>query len=428
MSWAARAIAMVAMLLVAMLVSSCGDDTGAAADPACEASENACVTVGIGEPIYLGTLLFARDPEGRGTRNAIALALDYLDGAFDGRDGEVLGHRVDLINEVEDCTPAGGRAGARRLLTDADIVAVIGTTCSAAAYRAAATVLSPRQVLLVSPTSTSPLLTSPEGRERYFFRTAANDVIVAGTMADFTRTRLRARTAATLATGDPHSSALADAFTTAFRSAGGRVVAQQSAAGSDTLRAARRIASQRPDAIIIPASEPGCSRAVAAVRAQPGLSRTPILASGACMTTSFPSRARRDAHLYGATLDGSGLRRNGFYRTEFLPAYRQRFGSAPSGVVTAPAFDALNLVIAAIRRVAVPLPGGALRINRSDLRAAMLDVDGYEGVSGDLACRASGDCVQSARVSVYRASSWPPATGSPVFSGSRTLSEATNSG
>ena len=77
--------------------------------------------------------------------------------------------------------------------------------------------------------------------------------------------------------------------------------------------------------------------------------------------------------------------------------------------------------------LAVPMPGGGLRINRAQLRAAVLDVDGYEGVSGTLSCIATGDCVQSARIAVYRAPAWPlggrrPA---PVFSASRSLAEVT---
>jgi branched-chain amino acid transport system substrate-binding protein len=415
-----------AVLALGVALVGCGSDQAVAPDPDCDARPGNCVTIGVGEPIPIGTLLFPGDPSGEDTLNTITLALDYLDGAFDAREGEVLGHRVEVISGAENCTPAGGRAGARRLLAEsADLVAVIGPTCSAAAFRAAATVLSQRRVLMVSPTATSPLLAQPEGRERYFFRTAFNDLLQAAVVADFARDDLRARRAATLAMNDPYSSVLADAFADAFRADGGTITTRQVVgAGGSMDAAASGIARTRPNAIFLPLFQPGCGRALRAIRAQPDLASTPVVVSESCLVTSF-TEGVADANVYAAAPVTARVGRGDFYRTEFLPAYRQRFSASPSGVFTAQAFDAINLVIGAVRRVAVPLPGGGLRINRAQLRAAILDVDGYEGVSGNLTCIATGDCVQSARIAVYRAPDWPLGgrRATPVFSASRSLAE-----
>ena len=429
----ARAIAScLAAAAACIALSSCGSDVAVAPDPVCDADPANCVTVGIGEPIYLGSLLFMEDSLGADTRNTIALALDYLDGAFDGRDGDVLGHPVDVVAETENCTARGGRAGARRLLLDADIVAVIGPNCSASAYRAASTVLSPRKVLMVSPTATSPLLTEPEGRERYFFRTAPNDLIQAAVLADFTTSRLKASTAATLATADPYSAVLADAYARALRAGGGSIVRRETVAAPDGIPAAvARIAAARPDAVFLTLFEPTCSRVVRSLRAQPALARTPVVVSESCMVAPFFRGVGADTpDLFGSVPNAIRTERDDFYRSAFLPAYRERFGAPPASAFAAQAFDATNLVVAAIRRVAVPLPGGALRINRADLRAAMLEVEGYEGLSGTLRCLASGDCVPNARISVYRGPAWPTgASGAqPVFSGSRALADVNASG
>lgn len=416
------------MLAISLGAAGCGGDGAVAPDPECQARDGNCVTIGIGEPIPIGTLLFMRDASGTDTRNTVRLALDYLDGEFNSREGQVLGHRVEVLDEVEDCTPDGGRAGARRLLADADdLVAVIGTTCSASAFRAAATVLSQRRVLMVSPTNTSPLLSQPAGRERYYFRTAFNDLIQAAVVAQFVRQELRARTAATIAVDDPYSAVLADAFAEAYRADGGTIATRQVVGdGASMDAAAARVAAARPDAIFLPVFQPSCTVALRAIRAQGALRRTPVVVSESCLVESFTA-GRDDRNVYASAPDTTRTGRNDFYRTEFLPAYRQRFSTPPQGVFTAQAFDAINLVIEAIRRVAEPLPGGALRINRARLRAAMLDVDGYEGVSGTLSCVATGDCVQSARIAVYRAPAWPlrgrrPA---PVFSASTSLAEVT---
>lgn len=425
---AVRAIA-ASLVLVGAVLAGCGGDQAMAPDPACVEREGNCVVIGVGEAIPIGTLLFERDASGRDTRNSVELALDYLDGDFDGRDGRVLGHGIDVINDLEDCTPDGGREGARRLLADApDLVAVIGTTCSAAAFRAAATVLSQRRVLMVSPTNTSPLMAEPAGREPYYFRTAFNDLIQAAVVAEFARVALRARRAAVVTRSDAYSSVLATAFADAFRDLGGAVAPEQVITdGSSFAGAARRMATARPEVIFIPLFDPPCGQVLAAIRRQPALRETPVIVSESCLVRSF-TRGMDDRNVYGTAPASVRRGPNDFYSTEFLPAYRRRFNTAPAGVFTAQAVDAINLVINAIRRVAVPLPGGGLRINRAELRAAMLDVVGYEGVSGTLSCEATGDCVQSARIAVYRAPGLPgggrrPA---PVFSATRSLAEVSD--
>ena len=73
-----------------------------------------------------------------------------------------------------------------------------------------------------------------------------------------------------------------------------------------------------------------------------------------------------------------------FYAREMRPGLERQLGGPPTGVYHTYAFDATNLLLSAVRRAAVRLPGGALRIDREALRIAMLEVDGYPGVSGQL--------------------------------------------
>ena len=64
---------------------------------------------------------------GTDSKNGIALAIDYLDGTFDGTPGQLLGHDVTLQHEDDGCSAEGGQAGATALAANPDIVAVIGT-------------------------------------------------------------------------------------------------------------------------------------------------------------------------------------------------------------------------------------------------------------------------------------------------------------
>ncbi len=422
-----------AAAVAAIALAGCGTPSAErAAQQECARSKDACVLVGVGRPIYFGTLLLETDPSGIDAKRSVAMAVDYLDGAFDGIDGELLGHPVAVLAEAEDCTPKGGIAGAKRLLLEPDLVAVIGTTCSAAAADAAATELSRRSVLMISPSNTSPKLTDPALHERFYFRTTFNDLIQGAVVARFARNELGARTAGVISVPDAYSKVLGDAFAKAFWGAQGRVTTRASMTLEGSPAAAvAALAANPPQVAFLPLFEPACSRAVSAIKATPALARTRIIVSEACQSPILPRTLGRAANgVYTSGPDASDLRQDAFYRDAYLPAYRRAYGEVPPSVFHAPAFDAVNLLFGAIRRASVRLPGGALLIDRAQVRRALLDVQGYRGLSGTLTCTSTGDCAQSARIAVYRAPSWPAVNpkARPVFSQSLTLAEVLGQG
>src|SRR3990172_5142822 len=96
-------------------VSGCSDPLG-------------CVQIAPGEPVHIGYLLSITGPEAD-------LGQDALGGvqiAIDDRGGSVLGRPILLTGEDTDCTAEGGLAAAVRLklMPDASLVGIIGTTCS----------------------------------------------------------------------------------------------------------------------------------------------------------------------------------------------------------------------------------------------------------------------------------------------------------
>ena len=426
--------AALALATTGALLSGCGGEPSAqqAVQAECARDANACVEVGVGRPIYLGTLLFEADSAGLDSKRAVDLAVDYLDGQFDGEAGELLGHPVALLAESEDCTPKGGIAGAKRLLLEPDLVAVIGTTCSAASFDAAAKVLSAKDVLLISPSNTSPLLTDPKKHERFYFRTAFNDLIQGAAVAAFVKEKLGAKTAGIISVPDAYSKTLGEAFADRFWRDGGKVVAEASMAlrGSPA-QAVATMATARPDVIFLPTFAPACPAAVRAIRATPALANARIVVSEACQTRDALKDLGATADgIYASGPDAGDLRADPFYSRYFIPAYRKAYGEAPPTVFHATTYDAANLLFGAIRRASVQLPGGRLLIDRAALRRAMLDVEGYKGMSGILTCVPNGDCAQGARISVYRAPAWPQLRpgARPVFSRSFTLAEVAASG
>jgi branched-chain amino acid transport system substrate-binding protein len=363
---------------------------------------------------------------------AAQLAIDYLDGKFDGLNGSLLGHPVTLAVQSDQCDPVGGVSGAKRLILDPNMLAVLGTTCSGAALNAAAPVLSQHRVLMVSASNTSPKLTDPAEHERYYFRTSFNDLVQGAVVADYAASKLHAKTAATLYTDDAYARLLADAFATAFVSAGGAVVASHTVpVNGSPASGVQAAASARPSMVFVAGYEPPCGRVVRAMRSTSALHDTPVVVAESCQLRQTLKKIGPDpGRLYASGPDYGDLTANPFYAAAFLPAYVDRFGEPPLSVFHATAYDASNLIFSAIRRAATVRPGGVVVINRAKMREAMIETQGYEGISGVLSCLPTGDCDPSTRIAIYRAPEWPQVNphAKPVFSERKSLADVTARG
>ena len=158
---AASGCAVIALLAVALWPS---------AGPVDGCAGSRCTTVAAGEPIFLGSLLSESDTQGIDALTAAGLAIDYLDGRFDGIGGRLLDHPISLISENDDCSPEGGRLGAERLLEEAKLLGVIGTTCSSSSLDAADTLMTARKTPIISPSNSAPSLTDANRHQRFYFR------------------------------------------------------------------------------------------------------------------------------------------------------------------------------------------------------------------------------------------------------------------
>ncbi len=158
---------------------------------------------------------------GQDSQNGAVLAGDYLDGTFDGKDGQVLGHDITWTHEDELCTAEGGQAGGTALAADPSIVAVIGTSCSSAALGVADTIMSEKGILLFSSSNTNPALTSEEAHQPFYARTAHNDRIQGAIVAEYAYNEQGATKLATIHDESPYTQGLTAAAALNFEAAGG---------------------------------------------------------------------------------------------------------------------------------------------------------------------------------------------------------------
>jgi branched-chain amino acid transport system substrate-binding protein len=402
-----------AMLLVLMLVlaacQSTGDGGAATDEPStsggggggedptavCEADEFGCIELAEGDPMVMGTAMVITGPDE-------TLGLDSQYGAEVARTmrPEIAGHEVEFNHQDDGCNTEGGTAAARALLSEENIVAVIGTSCSSAGIPAAE-ILSAEGIMLVSSSNTAPSLTAPETHQPFYARTAHNDSIQGAAMATFACEELGVTTAATIHDGSAYADQLAAVFRDEFASqCGGEITAEEAIGPEDTdfSGVLGNIAADSPEFLYYPIFVAAGALVTQQARETAGLEETILAGSDGIFSPDWleaSGDAAEGVFLSGPDLDFAG----DFYEAEFLPAYTEVSGEEePISVFHAHAYDAYNMLADAIEEVAIT-DGGTTYIPRTALRDAFMATSGYAGVTGSLTCDENGDCAD-ARISV----------------------------
>ena len=429
-----KAFALVAVLSI--VASACaGDDEQPSGDGGgdvdCATVEFGCVEVGADEPINLGAaqvISGADSTLGQDQVNALEMAIDHLDGEFDQTDGTLLDHPVNLTVEDELCSAEGGQTAGTALAADASIVAVIGTSCSSAALGVADKLLGDKGVTLISGSNTSPALTDPELHNPFYARTAHNDRIQGAIVAEFSLgDDLGAKTAATIADESPYTQGLTAAFEANFEAGGGTLTGKEQVNSEDTdfKPVLRSLAEGNPDVLYFPIFVAACTLIIK--QAADIMPDTTLIVSDGCLSSDTLKNAGAAAEgVWASSPDLSAFQTNDFYSGEFIPAYEAAFGSEPLSVFHAHAYDAANVVFAAIEDVAIDNGDGSLSIPRQALRDAIFATNGYEGVTGTITCLDTGDCATDVTIGLFLAPGWPVEGGTDdpaVYTDTKSLDE-----
>ena len=382
----------------------------AAAAPAGCDDPLGCVEIAAGDPIKIGFALVIAGP------NA-ALGEDSARGveiAVDDRGGELLGHPIEIVGEDSGCSPEGGQAAATKLASDPQLVAVIGTSCSSEA-RVGAPILSEAGLSMVSPSNTAPDLTDPAKRTPGYYRTAHNDLVQGAVAADFVFTELGLTKAATIHDGSLYAVGLATAFADAFKKLGGEIVSEQAVNVGDTdMRPVlTTIAAAAPEFIYYPIFTAEAGFVTAQSKEVPGLENVKLMAADGSFSQDFVNAAGEAAKgMYLSSPDFSAF---GDQYQGFLTKHEEKYGEPPLSAFHAHAYDALNVIAAAIETVAIQ-NGDGLIIPKGALRDAIGATKDFQGLTGNITCDPNGDCADP-KIAVYEvtdATAWNPNVTSPM--------------
>ena len=395
----------------AIVAAACGsDDDSGSSGPASGDSLGdgslGTVTVEAGEDIQIrslnaitGAVAFLGIPNQRGVEQAIA---DF---------GDIHGFSVTIGTGLDDlCSADGGQAAAQTIVADDDVVGVIGTSCSGAAT-AASPLISAAGMVMISPSNTSPALTSDlagtagDNYHAGYYRTAHNDLFQGAAMAKFVYEDLGVSAAAAIHDGDPYTQGLAQAFADAFEGLGGTVTGFTGVNKEDTdmVPVLTEIAAGSPGALFFPIFQPAGDMVADQAPGVSGLEGTILLGADGLQVQSFMELPQAD----GMYLSGPDLRygdntnqSTGVTAADFLADYEANNGNAPEAPFWAHSYDATTILLEAIK-AASHVDGDDLVVDRAGVREYLDNLSGYEGIIGTLSCDDFGDC-GAARITVVQ--------------------------
>ena len=181
----------------------------------------ASITTGIAqEPIRIGALFSLTGglaPYGLPIVNGAKLAVGQIN-----KSGGVLGRELKLVIRDTATAPAVGRDAASKLINLDRVVAIIGALSSGVTV-ASSSLTIPARIVLISPASTSPMLTDLKDND-FVFRTCVSDAlqgVVQGKLA----IDLGYKAASVIYVNNPYGKGLAEVFKKEFEARGGKVLA-----------------------------------------------------------------------------------------------------------------------------------------------------------------------------------------------------------
>ena len=225
-----------------------------------------------------------------------------------------------------------------------------------------------------------------------YLRTAHSDAFQGKAAAEFVYNSLKLTKAATIHDGSTYAQALQQVFAEEFTKLGGTIVAQEAVTKETTDMSAvlTTVAASKPEMIYFPVFVAAAGFLRSQVGNIPGLENVKTMGADGHFTPDFLKAA--GAASVGHYLSSPNFAAFGPGYQDFLAKRATKFGGKPLSVFHAHAYDATNIIFAALEKVAVENADGSLSIPKGALRDAIYATKDFAGITGTLTCSATGDC------------------------------------
>ena len=356
------------------------------------------VTVESGEDIQIRSLqALSAGVEFLGVPNQRGVELAIID--F----GAIEGHSVTIGTGLDDiCSAEGGSQAAQTIVSDEDVVGVIGTSCSGAA-QAAMPLISDAGLVMISSSNTSSVLTSDltgtAGSDYHegYYRTAHNDAFQGAAAATFVIENLGLTRVALIHDGDPYTNGLTKAFEKNFTEMGGTITVHTAVAADDVDMGPvlAEVAASNPELLFFPIFPPAGTPLLQQAASVDGMENVVMMGADGLSVEDFMALPESEGMYFSGpnTQFGPENKNEATGKTgeEFLAAYDAAYGEAPSADFWAHSYDATTMLLTAIAEVGV-VDGDKLHIDRLALREALSATSGFGGIIGSITCDEFGDC------------------------------------
>ena len=377
------------------------------------AQEGKVVNIPAGEPITIATYGVISGPDA-------VLGQDWLNSveiAVNDRDGQLLGHDIDIAAQDGLCTVEGGAQAALAIASDPTVVGVVGSACSDETV-GGINAITEAGLTAISPSATRPALTDEGRGAAYagFLRTAHSDAFQGAAVAEFVKDELGIDSVATIHDGSAYAEALVGVFEGEFRTLGGTITVSEavSKGQTDMNPVLTNVATGNPGAIYFPIFTAEGGFIVDQHQDVAGLEDVALIGSDGLFSLDFVEASGPD--IEGMYLSSPNFEAFQAGYADLLEKYLDLTGlDSPLQAFHAHGYDAANMLFAAIEAVAVENDDGSLSIDLSALREAIYATKDFQGVTGSLTCNEFGDCgapliaMYEITADVIDGDKWPPA-------------------
>ena len=328
------------LLLLTLALVGCGN-SNSIPDPV---NPSKVVKIGVIAPLDAGLVEF-----GRGIRNSVQLAVFQANNSGKFQD---LNFVVDARDDSS--TPSVGEAAAQSLVADGSVVGVVGTYNSGVASLVQP-ILDNAGIVMISPGNTNPALTLgpnpavPVRPHANYFRMVVPDSLQGSVLATHAFNTLGFRQVALVSEDKAVSLALVDAFATTFTGLGGTITIRAVVPDgtTDYTTIIGNVAATTPQ-LIVYGGEFATAAPFRQQSAAQGLT-VPLMGSDGIKDPAYLSGAGPASDGDFASSLGAPLA-NLPGGPAFLAAYQAAGFAEPPSDFGAYAFDAANLIIAAVGR------------------------------------------------------------------------------
>ncbi|MCK9919163.1 ABC transporter substrate-binding protein [Microbacteriaceae bacterium K1510] len=318
------------------------------------------VKIGVVEPLTGGVAF-----DGNNVVKGARLAAKEINAA-----GGVLGNQVELVIADGACKPAESVSAAEKLIAADKVPVIMGAFCSGAT-QAVMPLAEKSQIPLVTGVSSLPRLT--EVGNRWFFRNAETDAMMAAAFAKSLHNDLKFNSVFFLAANDDWGRGTVDSFKKILEGIGAKVVGAEyfEYSHADFYTPLTKVRAAKPDLVVVVAETQAASILVKQAK-ELGLN-SKIFGVGAWATPTFINLAGPAADgllagvAYASTIAGD-------LNKVFVDKFKAEYNEAP-GKYSMSGYNTIHIIAQAIKRAGAAEP--------AKIRDALTATD-YTGPTGRL--------------------------------------------